>query len=170
MSEPAPEQPRPWYREPWPWVLIAIPLSGVLGGIATVWIAAETSDGLVVDDYYRQGLAINRVLERERRARELGVGAQVLFAGGRVRVVLRGAAPPKIRLRLLHPTREGHDRELLLAGSGGVYEAALDGLVPASWHVQLEPDDRSWVLKGRVRLPAPEAVLSLGAHSAAAAG
>ncbi len=161
VMEPERED-RPWYRQFWPWFLIAIPAASVVAGLLTVWIAATTADGLVVDDYYRAGLAINKVLARERRAAELGVRADLLFAAGRLRVVLQGAAPAKLRVRLLHPTRAGHDRTLLIEGHGGVYEAPLPPLPPASWHVHVEPADGAWVLKGRVRLPAPEAVLVIG--------
>ena len=57
--------PRPWYREPWPWILMAGPAVVVVAGFFTLWLAVSTSDGLVVEDYYKQGLAINRVFARE---------------------------------------------------------------------------------------------------------
>ena len=53
---------RPWYREPWPWILMAPPAAAVIAGAATVWIAVGSADGLVADDYYKRGLAINQVL------------------------------------------------------------------------------------------------------------
>ncbi len=43
-------EPRPWYREPWPWVLIALPLLAVVAGFATLWLALSNPDYLVVDD------------------------------------------------------------------------------------------------------------------------
>jgi hypothetical protein len=48
----------PWYKEPWPWILMAPPATAVLAGIATVWIAVASADGLVAEDYYKQGLAM----------------------------------------------------------------------------------------------------------------
>ena len=66
---------RPWYRQFWPWFLIAIPLFAVITGLFTVVIATVTSDGLVVDDYYKRGLSINRVLARDQQAAELGIKA-----------------------------------------------------------------------------------------------
>ena len=50
---------KPWYREPWVWLMIALPASAVVGGIITIYLAVSTSDGLVVDDYYKRGKAIN---------------------------------------------------------------------------------------------------------------
>ena len=43
--------PRPWYREPWPWILMSGPAVVVCAGIATAVIAVETNDGLVAEDY-----------------------------------------------------------------------------------------------------------------------
>jgi hypothetical protein len=42
-------QVRPWYREPWPWVLIAIPLLTVIASAATLWLALSHPDYLVIE-------------------------------------------------------------------------------------------------------------------------
>jgi hypothetical protein len=49
MNESATVHP-PWYRQFWPWVLIAIPLSAVIMGGITLWLALANPDYLVVDD------------------------------------------------------------------------------------------------------------------------
>lgn len=36
--------PRPWYRQPWPWFLIAIPLLGIVLSSITVATAILTAD------------------------------------------------------------------------------------------------------------------------------
>lgn len=41
--------PKPWYREPWPWILMAGPAVVVVAGIATMVIAIRTADPLVAD-------------------------------------------------------------------------------------------------------------------------
>ncbi|MDH3789193.1 MAG: FixH family protein [Xanthomonadales bacterium] len=41
---------KPWYREPWPWVAIAIPLAAVIMGMTTLYLAISNPDYLVVDD------------------------------------------------------------------------------------------------------------------------
>jgi hypothetical protein len=58
-----------WHRQLWPWMLIAPPLVSVIGGIALVWVAIATDDGLVTPDYYRQGITINERLTREQAAK-----------------------------------------------------------------------------------------------------
>jgi len=135
---------RPWYREPWPWLLMAPPAVAVVAGLATVWIAAASADGLVAEDYYKQGLALNQVLAREKRARALGLAAKVEMAAGRIRVRLEGAAPEALFVRLVHRTRAGYDQRLRLARAGGAYEAAMSPLAPGGWRVSIEDPQGRW--------------------------
>ncbi|RPI42555.1 MAG: hypothetical protein EHM59_17550, partial [Betaproteobacteria bacterium] len=51
---------KPWYREPWPWLLMAAPAAAVLAGAVTLALAIQSYDGLVAEDYYKQGLAVNQ--------------------------------------------------------------------------------------------------------------
>jgi hypothetical protein len=60
---------KPWYREPWPWLLMAGPAAVIVAGGITTWIAFATFDGLVVEDYYRRGLNINATLACEQATR-----------------------------------------------------------------------------------------------------
>jgi len=48
-AKPA-HQNRPWYREPWPWVAIAIPAAAVIMGMVTLYLAISNPDYLVVDE------------------------------------------------------------------------------------------------------------------------
>ena len=145
MTTPTLSRPvTPWYREPWPWYLMLGPALVVVAGLYLLWLSIVTSDGLVADDYYKQGLAINALLEREQRSEALGLGADVdLAADGRVRVVLDGDAhPAALRLRLAHPTRAGLDRAATLErGTDGFYEGRLGDLPPSRWFVIVETDD-----------------------------
>lgn len=62
----------PWYREPWPWLLMAGPLIVIIAGLVTAWLAVTSSDGLVTDDYYKKGLAAGetwpKAIRRKRSA------------------------------------------------------------------------------------------------------
>jgi hypothetical protein len=151
----------PWYRERWPWILMAGPAIVVVAGLFTAWLAIRSDDGLVVDDYYKQGLAINQTLGRSDAAGRLGMAAELRLTDGRIRVLLGGAAGPgALTLRLVHPTRSGTDQSLALAATApGVYEGWLPPLQPGRWHVLLEA--RDWRLTGDWVLPAAGA-LTLG--------
>lgn len=143
---------KPWYREPWPWILMAGPAAVVVAGAVTMWLAYSSADGLVADDYYKRGLAINRVLAREDAARRLGISAEVRLIPGRMSVVLRGASPEVLFVHLVHATRAGHDLRLRLARSmGGDYEAALPPLPPGHWHLSIEDALGRWRVAEELR-------------------
>ena len=88
---------KPWYREPWPWILMSGPAAAVIAGFVTLGYAIKYQDALVTDDYYKQGLAINRTLAREQAAVTLGVEAKLMFAGDGAGV--RGNRQPRERVR-----------------------------------------------------------------------
>jgi hypothetical protein len=143
---------KPWYREPWPWILMSGPAAVIVAGSATMWLAFGSSDSLVADDYYKRGLAINRVIAREEAARRLGLSAELLVTPGKLSVALHGDAPEAIFVQLAHATRAGYDLRLRLPRVGaGRYEASLPPLAPGHWHVTLDDPMGRWRLTKEVR-------------------
>lgn len=147
------EAPKPWFREPWPWILMSGPAIVVVAGLFTAALAVSSFDGLVADDYYRQGLGINRDIAREEKARALGVIAAVEFNDGRseVRVVLSPpwAAGASLRMRLVHPTRPGEDQSInLVATTPGVYEGLVAPLRDGLWRIAVEDAAQAWRVAG----------------------
>lgn len=146
----------PWYRHRWPWLLMLGPAIVVVAGIATLWLAVRSDDGLVADDYYKRGLAINERIERAARARSLGLSAVVdVGEDGYVRARLAhaagdgGALPPAVRLVVAHATRAGADRRATLVRTpDGSYAGRIAPLETGRWQVFVETDE--W------RLPAVE--------------
>lgn len=55
----------PWWRHGHMWLVVCGPVAVILAGIATFWIAARSPDPLVAQDYYRQGIEINKTLAEE---------------------------------------------------------------------------------------------------------
>ena len=149
---PIPAPAKPWYREPWPWLLMAGPALVVVAALVTLYLAMSSDDGVVADDYYKRGLLINRVLEREQRGAALGLAADVAIAAdGAVRVDVAGAraAPETLLLKLTHATRAGLDRSaMLVRGADGAYRGRIAPPPAGRWLVVLEGD--TW------RLPAAE--------------
>lgn len=154
------ETNKPWYREPWPWILMAGPTAVVLAGIATAWIAVATDDGLVEDDYYKKGLTINQTIARDELAQSLRLKAQLMVGGDatQLRVLLQAAdsvaLPSTLILKVLHPTRSDLDRVVTLEqGASGYYEGQLKALEPTRWRLVLEDADSQWRLTGKLHLP-----------------
>jgi hypothetical protein len=134
-----------WYREPWPWLLMAGPAAVLVAGAATIWIAFASADGLVAEDYYKQGLGINRVLAREEAARRQRISAGLRLEPKRIVVELSGAAPEVLFVHLAHGTRAGHDQRLRLARTHtGSYEAAIDSLPAGRWRIAIEDPRGEW--------------------------
>lgn len=155
-------QRKPWYREPWPWILMAGPAIVVVAGIITAWIAYTRGDPLISEDYYRKGLAAPQTLASSERAHALGLEASVrLGADDSVNVTLTAAengfkAPAEIRLTLSHPTRAGLDQSQLLTLEGGAYRGRLHLPASGHWLLLIESDQQGWRMLGKVILPASE--------------
>ena len=136
---------KPWYREPWPWILMSGPAAVVVAGAATIWIAYASADGVVAGDYYRRGLAINQDLQRELRAQQRAIGAEVRVESGKLKVRLDGAAPEALFGHLVHATRAGYDQRVRLAKvAPGFYETAMPALPAGRWRIVLEDPRREW--------------------------
>jgi hypothetical protein len=148
---------KPWYVQPWVWLLIALPATAVIGSMISLYLAITTSDGLVVDDYYTRGKAINRDLARDQAAlaHRLEARFDIDMTGNRVALTLQAhdyALPSQARLSFLHPTQPGHDQQVALERVGeGQYAGSIRELRRGKWYVQLEADD--WRLSGRMQIP-----------------
>ena len=59
---PAPAA-RPWWKEPYVWLVIAGPLSAVIAFIVTAVYIMQGPDALVSEDYYREGIEIGKQLQ-----------------------------------------------------------------------------------------------------------
>ena len=155
-----------WYREPWPWLLMSGPAIVIVAGFYTLWLAVHSDDGLVADDYYKRGLAINQTLSRAQRAEQLGLGATVETGAGfeGIRVRMTGAVrgmPPALRLRLVHPTQAVADQVIELRSiAPGEYEGTRAGPAAGRRVVLLEDFERNWRLAGEAAGGAQTVVLT----------
>ena len=155
MTNQFAETPLPWYRHRWLWILMAGPAVVVVAGLITAYLAASSNDGLVDDDYYKQGLAVNKIAARDQKALALGLQADLMQSaeGAQIRVLLQGrgdfAPPALLTLRFVHPTRGGADQTLQLRAAGaGAYSAQLAERLSGRWHVTLEDEAGQWRLTG----------------------
>lgn len=54
---------RPWWKEPYVWMVIGGPLSAVLACAITAVYIMQGPDALVSEDYYREGIEISKQLQ-----------------------------------------------------------------------------------------------------------
>ena len=153
---PPREDTLPWYRQFWPWFLIALPGSVVIASIITITLAVKTSDSLVRDDYYKEGLAINRNLARERMAAELGVRIQLDYdAATQTLTASLNDAPvgmlDELVLQLVHPTLNALDTEIRLSQTADARYTGVAGhpLNDIAWHLEIGPNGESWKISNR---------------------
>ena len=151
------EHQRPWQKEPYVWMVIGFPAAAVIAGIITAILAINSEDGLVVDDYYKQGLEINRTLDRDRLAQNYQLEASIRYpaADNQMIVEVQSKAgyvlPDELTINLLHATREGYDRVFTVQKtSGNQYIVPVTQLNPGRWHILIETNE--WRLVKQIRI------------------
>ena len=156
---------KPWYKQFWPWFVFSIPATSVVVSMVYIYFAASTIDTLVVDDYYKAGLAINQELSRIDTATALSVNAHLNFNpnDGLVGLRLSGdfdKAPEALTLQMIHPTLSQKDQIITLTKTAHqYYTAPLKYNVNGNWHLQLSATDDSWLIRNTVSLPSPQPVV-----------
>ena len=152
------ELKRPWYKEPFVWMVIFFPTMAVIGGMITIRFAIVSNDGVLVDDYYKQGLEINRSFERDKAATAYGLIADVKFNPSQKVVHLHLYAndnfqyPDNIVATFQHHTRQGFDTEITFKRiANDTYTADFPELVAGRWYLQLA--DKDWRLTNSVKMP-----------------
>ncbi|QCP14817.1 cytochrome oxidase assembly protein [Pseudoduganella umbonata] len=150
----------PWYRERWPWLLMAGPAAVLAAGCYTGWLAFAQQDALVVGDYYKRGKAINQDLRRDRTAAALDASIALRYDAahgvlhGRLatRETAQGGA---LQLHLAHATQPEKDLRLLVRpDAAGRFAVPLPLLERSRWTVLVEDERRTWRLEGRWHWPA----------------
>ena len=143
-----------------PALLFAIPGIAVVWGIIMVHTALTYPDALVVDDYYKDGMGINIIRDRESNAEQLGVAAIVMLSGNSLTAHITTADD----LVTLHFSHVVDAREDLFFEArrdpDGLYritDRSLSALnQTGAWYVSLASDeavDDAWRITRRVDTP-----------------
>lgn len=149
----------PWFRQPFVWMLIAPPAFALIGGLTMLIISLIIDDGVVVDDYYKKGKEINKVLVRDEKAHMLGMRGHVTYSPDSKQIVLdlgsnKGVQlPDNIEFLLMHATRGGMDTSVdIKADAQGVYRFKLtEKLALGGWVIHVGNDE--WRIQGRMHIP-----------------
>ncbi len=141
------EDTQPWYRQFWPWFIIALLASSVIAGLTTVWISLQTTDSLVVKSGDDIQVVAERRITAERLATELGLAALVEINSqtGTVSVAMRSGTldpvPATLELEAAHPAFADRDLSITL------HKALPDDNGNPVWagHFVSVPDDRRYL-------------------------
>ncbi|WP_375754027.1 FixH family protein [Vibrio sp. HN007] len=148
---------KPWYKQFWPWFLIALPLCVVIASFTTLAIFSKNSVNLVAEDYYKKGKAINIDLSRVNAASGLKIKASVHTEGNQVIVDFdKGELNhyPALNVIFTHRTLANQDFHVLLSSdANGVYRHTLEEQITGPWFVELEPHTKEWLVQGKVTFP-----------------
>jgi uncharacterized protein len=154
--------PSPWYTQFWPWLLIGLLMTSIFGSSTLAVMAVRTADGMVQEDYYEHGRAINLVLAKQQRAHELDLAAELRIdpLTSDIIVELAGDARPEtLHLSLIFPTQGGRDQDIVLEHvRNGRYLGQAPDNLRYRWYLQIHPDaeEPEWRLVGEGRFPSEE--------------
>lgn len=135
-----------WYRQPWPWFLIAGPSIVVVASLATTVIAVRSDDGVVAGDYYKQGLLVNQRLPKSGLVTPHVAATVSLSAGGEVRVHPEAGDVQGdfMRITLYHPASGVRETLTLARNDAGDFIGNVSQSHPGRWIATVE--SQSWPL------------------------
>ena len=157
--------PAPWHRERWPWLLMAGPLAVVVACAASAWLASRSDDGVVAQDYYKQGLLINQKMRQAPPVSAPAPGATLSVGSDRrinVRLFDTVARPERLRLTLARLGDRGRGQRVELAVFGEDWVGTLPELATGRWIIGLEWE--SWQLPVTI-VTVPFTEITLGGAS-----
>jgi uncharacterized protein len=172
MNAETDEALKPWYRQFWFWFVFGPLIFIIIMCGFTVSIALSGADDVIIDNYYNEGRMINQAFDQDKRAKALGLSANLRFdrATGEVILVFPNmpadatAVPEELLLFMGHPVKAAKDRQVILTAVGaGQYRGELKTEPRYSWYLTLYPvtdlaqrDDAPWTLSGEINFSRAE--------------
>jgi hypothetical protein len=156
---PAITNPRPWYRQFWPWFIMGLPAAAVIASFTSLYFAVVNEDSLVRDDWYQDGKAANKDLRRYQVAKQAGMNADLRFDAitGEVMVDVNAndkniTLPDTLELMLSHTTLAERDQTLTLHHQkNGHYLGTLEREPQGKFSVEL--GNAQWRISNAYLLP-----------------
>jgi len=126
--------------------------------VIMIWLATTSSDGLVADDYYKKGLAINRNLQRDAVALENSISADFTMDNveGVIKVNFEKGKlenyPETLQLKMQFATHANNDKLVELHhGLNNQYIGYIKKPLPeGKWYFELS--DGKWRLNAHATL------------------
>lgn len=155
------EDKQSWFKQFWPWFLVLLPLTAVVAGISTLFIATDNQPEMVVDDYYKTGKAINADLSLLSNAKKLNISALVSQQSDGLLISFDGLKTnTSVKFSLYHSTQSKRDQQAMLTASAdGKYHFETEQSLTGKWTLRLESFDKKWRLEKQVYFPSPDITL-----------
>lgn len=151
----------PWFKQFWPWFLLSVPFISICLGMLMVYFATNGQDALVVDNYYKEGKAINNKLEQIHQAKRLGITTSIIISDQKVTLDVNDDFPgdgSALSLNFYHSTLADRDFNVLLVKeAGNRYVGDITQPINGKWRLTLLPFDQSWKIQQEVSLPRQQA-------------
>lgn len=146
----------PWYKYPLVWLLIFIPAMTLVGSGFTLYYAITSTQSPVIDTYFKTGLKANDLAEKEKKAAELGLEAEIAFLADKIEVrVNKPIKDESLLLILQHPTLAKDDLQVELTRRGLVDGKTLFVSSPVNlskadhWYLRVESTTDHWRVLSR---------------------
>lgn len=130
----------PWYKEFWPWFLISIPATSVVLSFFMLTKAMQSGLSVVNDNYYKDGLAINKTLDDIEQAEQLAISAEITFKESELILTLKGNRTlnlDTITILFSHPINQTFDRSIMLTRQGTFYTGLMPEIEKGKWYLDL---------------------------------
>lgn len=141
----------PWYKEPWMFLVMGVPIAAICWGVVIVTLAMNGKDSLVSDSYYKDGMAYTENREFRDKARRLQISSEITYNDGEIRSTITGyldESPSFLRIQLIHPTLETEDETVLLQRMGdGSYLGLAEKNHIGKRKIWLQSPEQEWMIK-----------------------
>lgn len=153
------EDTKPWYRQFWPWFIIALPAASVVGGLTTFWISLQTTDSLVLQSDDDMQIVAERRVIAEKSAAEMNLAAliDIDLESGAVMAAMRSGvlkdSPAALELEFSHPAFADRDQRVVLnrappdEAGNAVWAGHFVSIPAGRWYVSLTSNE-DWRLSG----------------------
>lgn len=142
----------PWYKQFWPWFVIAIPMSSVIVAVIQISFALNSPNDLVKENYYKEGLGINKVLDKRQRAQELFIEADIIIDNltGEVILTTKNTQDANLTLNFVNSAIANKDFTLSLSRiAENQYRGQLNKTLQGIWSLYLE-SELGWQISARL--------------------
>lgn len=148
------------WKQPWLWITLAPLILSVVLGLTMLNISFHIQDGLVTDEYSKEGLAINERIEKEENAKNIKAQATLSTdpISGELTLIFSSTnenKPDTLILEVIHPIIKDQDTKVVLTHQGeGQYLGMIDSAPDSKRYIRLhELHQPTWVLKGEIEFP-----------------